>query len=276
MRDDDVEPLTELVFAADADLRRRRGEPVEEWPDPSVARRRFAHPLRTDPDGAWVAEDEHGLAGCSFAFLREGVWILSQLAVRPDRQSQGLGSELLRRTHEYGADAKGRLIAASPDPRALRAYARLGLDVHPCLLAHGTPQGVSEPPGIRVGDARDVPFAEEVDRRIRGAAHGPDIAALLESGQQLLVAEGGYAVAGDRGLRLLAADDEASAHALLRAALSRAGDETVRVNWITGRQQWAIEVCVAARLELRADTGALFTGGDVGRLHPYLPSGAYL
>ena len=58
--------------------------------------------------------------------------------------------------------------------------------------------------------------------------------------------------------------------------LARAGDRAIGVNWITGRQQWAVEVCVEARLELRTDSGALFLGGDVGPFQPYLPSGAYL
>ena len=48
------------------------------------------------------------------------------------------------------------------------------------------------------------------------------------------------------------------------------------MQFITARQQWAVEVCVEARLELEADCGCVFTGGDVGPLKPYLPSGAYL
>jgi hypothetical protein len=35
-------------------------------------------------------------------------------------------------------------------------------------------------------------------------------------------------------------------------------------------------VCLEARLELLADEGCVFTGGDVGPFSPYLPSGAYL
>jgi GNAT superfamily N-acetyltransferase len=278
MREEDVEPLTELVFTADEDLRRRRGEPVEARPDVATAARRFRLPLETDPGGAWVAEDEHGLSGGAFAFLREGVWILSQLAVRPDAQSQGLGGTLLRRTWEYGAAAKGRLIATSEDPRALRAYARLGLDARPCLRAAGIPRGVAEPAGVRVGDASDIPFTADVDRHVRGAAHGPDIQVLLDSDQTLLVAEDrGYAVVSERGgPRLIAAYDEAAARTVLKAVLARAGERAISVNWISAAQQWAIQTCIEARMELRTDSGAIMTGGDVGPFHPYLPSGAYL
>ena len=48
------------------------------------------------------------------------------------------------------------------------------------------------------------------------------------------------------------------------------------VEWLFSAQQWAIDVCVEARLELRAGGGAVFLGGDVASLRPYLPSGAYL
>jgi GNAT superfamily N-acetyltransferase len=278
MREEDVEPLAELGLDADEHIRRSRGEPVQARPDLATVVRRFFLPLETDPDGAWVSEDERGLTGGAFAFMREGVWILSQLAVRPDVQSKGLGSALLRRTWAYGAAAKGRLIATSEDPRALRAYARLGLDVRPCIRAVGTPRGVEEPAGIRIGDARDIPFTEDVDRHVRRAAHGPDIHVLLDSDQTLLIAEDrGYAVVSERGgPRLLAAYDEAGARAVLQAVLARAGEREISVNWITEPQQWAIQTCLDARMDLRTDIGAIMSGGDVGPFHPYLPNGAYL
>jgi GNAT superfamily N-acetyltransferase len=277
MREADVEAVTELAFAAGDDLDRRMGLPVEARPDLSMVHRRYAHPLRTDPDGAWVAEDEQGLAACALSFRREDLWILTEISVRPDLQSAGLGRAILARCHEYADGAKGRLITTSRDPRALRAYVRLGLDLHPCFRVHGAPQHVTEPPGIREGDASDLPFTEAVDRHVRGAAHGPDIQVLLDSDQTLLVSDRGYAVVSETGsVRLLAALDEAAARDLLNAVLARAGDRAIGINWITGRQQWAIQACVEARLELRTDTGALFAGGDVGPFHPYLPSGAYL
>jgi GNAT superfamily N-acetyltransferase len=278
MREDDVQALAELVLAADQDLSRRRGEPVRERPITPVILGRFRFPLETDPDGAWVAEDDQGLAGGAYAFLRDGVWILSQLAVRPGLQSAGLGTRLLRRAWDYGAQATGRLIATSQDPRAIRAYSRLGLDTHPAFRAQGTPQGVSAPDGIREGDLTDLPFTEAVDRHVRAAAHGPDIALMLETGETLLIAEQrGYAVITENGsVRLLAAYAEDGARDLLRAVLARAGEREIGVSWLTGRQQWAIEVCLEARLELRLDSGALMLGGDVGPFHPYLPSGPYL
>jgi hypothetical protein len=49
----------------------------------------------------------------------------------------------------------------------------------------------------------------------------------------------------------------------------------VDVSWLTSSQQWAIEVVVAAGLDLRPG-GAVCLRGDVGPFRPYLPGGAYL
>lgn len=267
MRSADVAAVTELVYAASDDPR----------PSDAVAHARYGYPLRHDADGAWVAEDEHGLAAVAIAFRREDLWMLTEISVRPDLQSAGLGRRMLERVQAYADGARGRLIASSRDPRALRAYARLGLDAHPCLAAYGVPVGVEAPGGVREGGPADLDFAADVDRHVRGAAHGPDLAFLLELGQGLLVSERGYAVVGDTGgLRVLAAYDDAGARELLRAVLANADGRAVGVGWISARQQWALQECVAARLELRADAGVLFAGGDVGPFHPYLPSGAYL
>jgi hypothetical protein len=85
----------------------------------------------------------------------------------------------------------------------------------------------------------------------------------------------GYAFARGAGLKLLAAADEESARTLLADHLALAGAEPVSVEWITSGQQWAVRMCVEAGLELQAH-GAVLTGGDVGPMRPYLPSGPYL
>jgi predicted N-acetyltransferase YhbS len=275
MTEADVDAALELTNEAFADLDRRLGGEPSPPPDPAKARIRFRDLVRRDPGGSWVAEDEDGLTGCALALLREGVWGLSLLVVRPGLQSGGVGSGLLRRAHEYGAHAHGKIILASPDPRAVRAYHRLGLSLHPAVEAKGEPRDVQPPAGVRVGGADDVPFTAEVDRHVRGAAHGDDILTQLAMGQTLLVAPGrGYAVHGDGALRMLAALEPEGASELLRAVLAQAAG-TVTVSFITAAQQWAIDVCLEARLELRP-TGPVFLGGDVGPFSPYLPSGAFL
>ena len=224
-----------------------------------------------------MAERDGRVVGCSLAVMREGVWGLSLLVVSPDAQSSGVGRELLARAWEYGRGARGRIILSSRDPRALRTYARLGLDLHPALAARGRPRRVTPPPGVRPGTPDDLPLTAEVDRAVRGAAHGDDIVALLEAGGDMLVLpERGYAVVRDGAIRLLAARDEDGAATLLRACLAAAGAREATVEWITSAQGWAIAPCLEAGLELRVDLGAVFLAGDVGPFAPYLPSGAYL
>ena len=76
---------------------------------------------------------------------------------------------------------------------------------------------------------------------MRGAAHGDDLAALLESGGDMLVLpERGYAVVRDGAVRLLAARDEDAAATLLRACLAAAGAREASVEWITSAQGWAV------------------------------------
>jgi hypothetical protein len=233
------------------------------------------HLLGTDPGGAWVTADGDGLSGAGLALIREGVWGLSLLVVRPGVQSNGLGTALLRRTLDYGADARGGIILASPDPRALRVYARAGFALHPTLEARGPARDVDPDPAVRPFRPADQALADAVSRAVRGAAHGPDLAAAAASGAELLTfPERGFVAARDGELKMLAALDEEAAAALLRTVLARASG-AAEVAWMTATQQWAIDVVVAAGLELKPG-GAVCLRGDVGPFRSYLPGGAYL
>jgi hypothetical protein len=238
---------------------------------------RLRHLLATDPGGAWVAERDGGVAGCALALLREGIWGLSLLVVRPELQSAGVGRELLARATAYGEGARGRLILASRDARALRAYVRLGLDLHPAAIATGTPRGVDPPAGIRPAAPDDRPWIDAVGRTVRGAAHGDDLDAFAAADATVSVLpERGYAVSRGGSLKLLAATDEQAARALLRAHLAAVAGSEATVEWLTSSQQWAIRECLDAGLTLDSAGGAVLTGGELGAMVPYLPSGAYL
>ena len=273
----DIDPVLDLSVEAFRDLNRRFNEPPEP-PGPIAAGRvRMRRLLASDPGGAWVAERDGHVVGCSLGIVRDGLWGLSLLVVGPEAQSSGVGRELLARAWEYGRDARGWIVLASRDPRALRSYARLGLHLHPALAARGRPRRVTTPPEVRRGTLGDLPLIADVDHAVRGAAHGDDLVALLDSGGDLLVLPGrGYAVVRDGAIRLLAARDERGAVALLRGCLASAGAREASVEWITSAQSWAVAPCLEAGLELRMDLGAVFLAGDVGPFRPYLPSGAYL
>jgi GNAT superfamily N-acetyltransferase len=273
----DIDAVHRVSVAAFDDLARRFGDPPDPAGPIAAARVRIGRLLATDPGGAWVAEREGEIVGCSLALLREGVWGLSLLVVRPDAQSTGVGRELLAHARAYGDGARGWIVLASRDPRALRSYARLGLHLHPALAARGRPRWMARPAEVRPGTLADLHLTADVDRAVRGAAHGDDIAALLEAGGDLLVLpERGYAVVRDGALRQLAARDDDAAATLLRGCLAGAAGREASVEWITSAQNWAIEPCLDAGLELRFDAGAVFLAGDVGPFAPYLPSGAYL
>ena len=306
----DVEAVHEVTILAFEGLNRRFGQPPDPRPALATARIRFERCLATDPGGAWVAErpadrdratvprtadrdrlvgrdadrDRVGaaaggweLVGCSLGIVRDGVWGLSLLVVRPEAQSSGVGRELLARAHAHGDGARGRIVLASPDPRALRAYANLGLALHPAVAARGRARPLVAPPDVRPGTHSDLALTAAVDRAVRGAAHGDDIVAFMAAGCELLVLDDrGYAVVRDGAVKLLAAHDEDAAATLLRAALAAAAGKDAAVEWITGAQPWAIRPCLDAGLELRFDIGAVFLDGDVGPFAPYLPSGAYL
>jgi GNAT superfamily N-acetyltransferase len=273
---DDTRAALDLMIDTFEDFDRRRGRAPEPRPDPDAAVKRFVAFVRHDPEGSWVAEDERGLAGCALAVKREGIWGLSLLVVRPDLQSAGIGSGLLRRAHDYAHDAAGRIVLASPDPRAVRAYARLGLDLHPLYHARGTPRGLTASPELREGGAADVPLTEVVDRFARGGGRASSIQTLLDMGQTLLVLPGrGYAVYAPTELRTLAALDDESAATILRGVLARMEGE-VSVSSLTGAQRWALPVLLEAGLEVSGAEGPLFLGGDVGGFAPYVPSGAFL
>jgi GNAT superfamily N-acetyltransferase len=253
-------------------------------PPPSPAEERFQvrrhhHLMQTDPGGCWVATDDDGaVQGAAVSLLRDGVWGLSFLAVDPDRQGRGIGRQLLDHALAYGARARGRIILSSTDPKAMRRYARAGLDLHPCVAAAGIVDRSrlpAEAPGIVASD--DVEATAPISRHVRGATHHLDIPQYLDYGMRLLLhGDRGFVVFDDQVVKLLAARDEQAAVELLWAALARAPrGGTVGVDFLTARQQWAIRTVLEAGLALSPD-GPIYTSGDVGPMAPYIPSGAYL
>jgi GNAT superfamily N-acetyltransferase len=278
MRDEDARAVHDVSVVTFTDLEARFHEPPSPPPPPDAPLTRYFHLIETDPGGAWVAEEDGQVIGAALAIDRDGVWGLSLLVVLPDHQSSGIGRALLERAREYAdGGRRGAIILASPDHRALRAYARAGFEMHPCMDAEGRPHVEEPPPGVRDGDDRDLPLTEAVDRAVRGTVHGSDIAAFLRAGRRLLVVpERGYAVLGPDSISLLAALDEEAARDLVLAALAAVPpDKDYRVEWITSAQQWAVQPVLDAGLVLKPG-GAVFVRGELGPLTPYLPSGAYL
>jgi GNAT superfamily N-acetyltransferase len=263
----DVAPVAELTAAAfsrdiDDELTTRR------WHD------RVAYAMTTDPRGAFVAELDGRVIGVAQAIVRERLWCLSLFAVQPGVQSAGAGRALLERAMAYGTTADAGLIVSSNDPRALRLYAGCGFALQPTFRADGTVDRRTLPrgSGVREDDGADLESLAALARAIRGAPYTSELRYALGRDARLLrVGDRGFAVVGAGGpVWLLVARDDEAATALLWNGLALIEGET-SVRWITGAQQWAIDVLLQARLRLVA-YGALCVRGTPGALRPFLPS----
>lgn len=255
-------------------VRNRSTEEVEQ------RKKRYGHFLEHDPEGAWVAMDGDRVAGVALALVREGVWVLSLFAVDEEYRNQGVGKELLDRALLYSEGCTGAMIASSRHPAAMRRYALAGFTLQPTLMASGHVRRSSLPAGLKTREGKEehLQFAADVDRLVRGAAHGPDLEFMLRTGNRLLVNDAagrGYAVIRDGSPALLAATTPETAADLLWSCLAESSSEPVEVHWITGAQNWAVPVVLAAGLSL-SPAGPLCVRGDLGPLTPYLPSGPFL
>lgn len=286
MRLDDV-PLCERLSAEsfhELDLRTAApGDPPPTIRSPQRAEtwiRRTTHFIRTDPGGCWVVEDATGLIGMATSIRRDDdLWCLATYAVRPGLQGRGIGRPLLEAALTHADGCSRAMLASSSDPRATRRYHQAGFTLHPQMHFRGIVDRSAVPAvaDVREGSAADTELMDAVDRRTRGAGHGPDHALMLES-WPLLVSESstgrGYAyVEPARGVALLAATDPRTATGLLWAALATTTGD-VPLSHVTSVNDWAVDVAMAARLELRTE-GYLGVRG-MKPPSPYVHNGALL
>jgi GNAT superfamily N-acetyltransferase len=264
MRVEDV-PLAERLSAEsfhELDVRHHRpGLPAPELRPPARAGHwiaRTAHFLDTDPGGCWVAEADGAMVGFATSFVRELTWCLATFAVRPGLQGQGLGKRLLDTAMEHGRGCLRGMLSASSDPKAVRRYRLAGFSLHPQMFLSGTVDRRAIPlvERVREGGPGDTELLDSLDRRTRGSAHGPDHA-LMQASWRLLVSDTrsgqGYAYTNPDGtLALLAASDRRTATRLLWAVLADTDDE-VLVPHLTAANEWAVDVGMAARLELHTE-----------------------
>ncbi|MFW6689959.1 GNAT family N-acetyltransferase [Streptomyces sp. MAR4 CNX-425] len=240
------------------------------------------HLARTDPGGCWLALDDSGQPmGAALSTRREGTWGLALLVVVPEAQGKGVGRALLARTLAYGQGCLRGLICASRHPHAARAYRAAGFTLHPAMRLRGTVDhaGLEPPTGAVVeGGPGQRDLMDSVDRRLRGGAHGPDHTELLRHCRSIVaddLAGSGYAYLRDGRVELLAATSRRIAARLLTAALlSLAPGATAEVGRLTAEQEWAVDVGLAAGLELTTRGYVCVRG--MRPPAPYLPSGLLL
>lgn len=287
MRPEDV-PVVEQLSAEgyhELDTRtfqRAWPDPVPRSPERAVAwRDRTSHLLGTDPGGCWVADHDGDVVGFTVSFTRELMWLLSSYAVRPGLQGQGIGRPLLAATLEHGRGCLRGMLAASADPKAARRYRAAGFSLHPQMFLTGVVDRSVLPvvEHVREGTAGDVDLMDSIDRRTRGAAHGADHQILRAQFRAVVTdrpAGSGYAYLDHSGSPVLvAATDRRTAATLLWEALaSSVPDEPVDVFHVTAANEWAIDVAMAARLDLHQH-GYLAVRG-MNPPTPYLHHGSLL
>lgn len=235
-----------------SDPERRGPERSGHWVD------RTLHLLQTDPGGCWVAEQDGEVVGFATSLVRELMWVLASYAVRPGLQGQGIGRPLLEAALHHGRGCLRGMLNASQDAMALRRYRLAGFDLLPQMLLWGPVARADLPEvrHVREGTPSDRDLLDSLDRRTRGAAHGPDHDVM---GRQfrLVVTDRpsaqGYAYLNPTtgSTVVLAATSRAAATSLMWEGLASSDPGVpVEIGHISPANQWALDVAMQARLEI--------------------------
>jgi GNAT superfamily N-acetyltransferase len=285
MRPDDVAAAERLSAESFFELDQRtfqRGRPDPELRPASGAGNwvtRTLHFLETDPGGCWVAEDDSGMVGMATSFVRDKTWCLATYAVRPGLQGRGLGKQLLEAAMHHGRGCLRGMLSASSDPKAVRRYRLAGFSLHPQMFLTGKVDHTAIPviEKVREGGSSDTDLMDSIDRQVREAAHGPDHQ-LMQGMWRSIVSDtttgSGYAYLDEQGrVALLAATNRRTAARLLWTALADGGEEQT-VRHITVANEWAVDIGLAARLELHTEGYLALRGMKPPA--PYVHNGALL
>src|SRR5688500_6770934 len=185
------------------------------------------------------------------------MWILASYAVTPGLQGRGLGRGLLDAALQHGRGCLRGMLNASDDPQALRRYALAGFRLQPQMSLHGTVDRALLPVvrHVREGTPGDRDLLDSLDRRTRGAAHGPDHEVLVAELRLLVTdrpAGSGYAYVDASGAPvLLAASNRRAATALTWEALAASDPEVpVEIGHVSAANDWAVDLAMQARLGL--------------------------
>ncbi|WP_280429003.1 GNAT family N-acetyltransferase [Nocardia brasiliensis] len=243
---------------------------AKQWSD------RLRYFLTADPAGCWVATHDDEVVGLAVSQNREQLWYLASYVVLPGQQGTGIGKRLMDAVLAHAGDRAG-MISASGHPGATRRYRLAGFSLHPQMRMVGTVDRSTLPAvtGLAEGTAEDFDWMDRLDQQLRGAGHGPDHGYLLGANRLVVSrAEPGYVYLDAHGnTKLLAAGQPDTARKLLWEALATAPGAML-VNSITTANEWAIDVGLAARLDLFQEGYLALRGMEEPR--PYLINGAFL
>ncbi len=278
----DAETVRRIARAAFEDSAGRAPEPPG-GPRAVQQLARTRHLARTDPEGCWIAEHDGEAVGAVLSLRREGVWILAQFVVVPGVRGEGVGRLLLERAAAHGRGCLRGLLCAPTSAAAARRHRRAGFTLHPAMALRGRVDraGLLDPGDIPVHPGGPVHrhLLDSVDRRARGAAHGPDHDFMLAHYDELLVADtlagSGYCYRDGGEVKLLAATSRRIATRLLREALARVPDgQEAAVRFLTAEQEWAVDVGLEVGLAL--ETRGYLAVRGMRPPAPYIPNRGFL
>lgn len=288
MREDDL-PSAERASAvtfSEAERTTRRVSDPEPEPRSAADSKRWIDRMRfflsVDPGGCWVAVGEDAgverAVGFAISQNRAGLWFLATYGVLPGYQGQGVGKRLLDAALAHAGGRPG-IFSSSVHPGATRRYRMADFSLHPQMRMVGTVDRSTLPviDGLGEGRADDFEWMDQLDQDLRVAGHGPDHGYMLGTLRLVVCrdrARPGYAYLDDQGqASLLAAAHPETAQKLLWEALASAQGTTL-VNCITAPNAWAIDVGLAARLDIGQEGYIAVRGMPVPA--PYLASGHFL
>jgi GNAT superfamily N-acetyltransferase len=272
-------------------------------PDTNQVGRLFGHLHATDPDRFLVATmspnaaDEDVVAFTS-AIVRERLWYLSMLFVRPELQGVGVGRELLARVLPTDGEMARSTATDSAQPISNALYATHGIAPRmPLLNLVGRPERPgafgSLPSGIApvAFDAmaggpvdglgnEDLRLAiDRLDREVVGVAHPQDHRYLMAEGRRGWLYRGpdgtpvGYGYAGESGrLGPVAVRDPDLLAPILGHLTSAVSPRGAFATWIGGAADRALVPMLQAGFRLEAFPVLLCWDRPFADFSRYLPT----
>lgn len=302
-RPDELPACAEVWRDSINDYTRRLNQP-DVPPETASLLRLYAHLQSTDPDRfvvATVPADPTGgderVVGFAAALMRERLWFLSMLFVRPELQRSGVGRALLARVGPRGGEADYRSTATdSAQPIANALYASEGIVPRvPLLNLIGLPQRPDAfgalPSGVvptafagltgRAGEDGHRRLAEAVDRldrEVLGVAHPLDHRWLRQEGRSGWLYRGpdgsvvGYGYATEAGrIGPVAVRDEALLAPVLGHLSSAVIPRGAFALWLPGTADRAIVPALRAGFQLDQFPVLLCWDRPYADLTRYLP-----
>jgi GNAT superfamily N-acetyltransferase len=237
--------------------------------------RLHAHVRATDPDRFWVATRDGRPVGFASATVRDRVWFLSMLFVRPDEQRRGIGRALLARIlPPEDGDTVLATCTDSAQPISNALYSGYGIVPRmPLVNLTGRPSrpGVLEPlptgvtaapfdqiaagPPDGPGHRELAATVDELDTELAGFAHPQDHRFLRSEGRTGYLYRGGdgrvlgygYTSAVGR-VGPIATRDEALLGPLLGHLLTVVEPRGASAVWVPGHADRAIVALLRAGL----------------------------